>query len=148
LQVAVSILSDRLVAELREKEGLAYRVGAGVAFDRNFGWLMASMGTGSENYEQAKAGILQQMDLMKNEAVTAQELERAVNSIWGSMLTARLSRINQAFYMAVNQFLGRGYAYEDNFIQRMRSISADDVRRVAQQYFNTTNYALASAGAP
>lgn len=148
LQVAVDILSTRLGDNLREKQGLAYRVGAGVSFDRDFGWFAASMGTGTQNFDKAKAGMLAEIEGMKTEPVTADELEKAVNSIWGSMLTARLSRINQAFYMAVNQFLGRGYDYEDNFIQQLDKVTPEDVQRVAAKYLDTANYVLATVGAP
>ncbi|MCK4857824.1 MAG: insulinase family protein, partial [candidate division Zixibacteria bacterium] len=148
LRVAVDILSSRLAENLREKEGLAYRVGAGVTFDRNFGWFAASMGTGTENFARAKTGMLAEMEKMKNEPVTPEELELAVNSIWGSMLTARLSRINQAFYMAVSLFTGRGYNYEDDFLALLQQVTIEDVSRVAGKYFDTENYILATVGAP
>lgn len=148
LRVAVDILSSRLGDELREKQGLAYRVGAGVSLVRDLGWYSAAMGTGTENFDQALTGMLGEMEKMRTEPVSADELEKATNSLWGSMLTARLSRINQAFYMAVNQFVGRGYDYEDDFIRQLREVTPEDVTRVAARYFDTKNYVLATVGAP
>ncbi len=148
LRVAVDILSTRLGQNLREKQGLAYRVGAGVSFDKNFGWYSTAMGTGVENFAKAKTGILQQIDSLRNFDVDADELERSVNSLWGSQLTARLSRINQAFYMAVNQFIVGKYDVEDDLITAMKALTAADIRRVAQKYFDTQNYFLATVGAP
>lgn len=148
LRVAVDILSSNLGEEIREKQGLAYRVGAGVTLDKDFGWYSIGMGTGTDNYAQAKAGILGELTKMKTELVSADQLEKAVNSIWGSMLTARLSRINQAFYMAVNEFIGTGYNYEDDLIAKLKAVTPEDVQRVAQKYFDTENYVLATVGAP
>jgi predicted Zn-dependent peptidase len=148
LRVAIDILSGNLAAELREKQGLAYRVGAGVTLDREFGWYSVGMGTGTENYEQAKSGILGELQKMKDTPVSVDQLEKAVNSIWGSMLTARLSRINQAFYMAVNQHIGMGYNYEDDLIAKLKLVTPEDVQRVARKYFDTENYVLATVGAP
>ena len=148
LRVAVDILSTRLGKVLREQQGLAYRVGAGVGFDRDFGWFSAAMGTGVENFAVAKSGILKVIDSMRTNEVSAEELERAVNSLWGSQLTARLSRINQAYYMAVNQFLVGKYDVEDDLISSMKSVTAADVERVAQKYFDTKNYVAAAVGAP
>jgi len=148
LRVAIDILAKRLQDNLREKQGLAYRVGAGVTFDRNFGWYSCSSGTGVDNFAKAKAGMLHEIDSLKAVAVAPEELERAVNSLWGSLLTSRLSRINQAYYMAVNQFLVGKYDVEDDLIEALKKVTRDDVRRVAQKYFDTTNYVLATVGAP
>ncbi len=148
LRVATDILSTRLGKVLREQQGLAYRVGAGVGFDRDFGWFSAAMGTGVENYAVAKAGILQVIDSMRTFDVSAEELERSVNSLWGAQLTARLSRINQAFYMAVNQFLVGKYDVEDDLIVAMKAVTPADVKRVAEKYFDTKNYVVASVGVP
>ena len=148
MRVAVDILSTRLGKVLREQQGLAYRVGAGVGFDRDFGWFSAAMGTGVENYAVAKTGILHLIDSMRTVEVSAEELERSVNSLWGSQLTARLSRINQAYYMAVNQFLVGKYDVEDDLITAMKAVTTADVKRVAEKYFDTKNYVVATVGAP
>ncbi len=148
LRVAVDILSTRLGKVLREQQGLAYRVGAGVGFDRNFGWFSAAMGTGVENFAVAKSGILHLIDSMRTIEVSAEELERSVNSLWGSQLTARLSRINQAYYMAVNQFLVGKYDVEDDLISAMKSLTPADVKRVSEKYLDTKNYVVATVGAP
>jgi zinc protease len=148
LRVATDILAKRLQENLREKQGLAYRVGASVNFDRNFGWYSCAIGTGVDNYAKAKAGMLHEIDSLKTVAVAPEELERAVNSLWGSLLTSRLSRINQAYYMAVNQFLVGKYDVEDDLIEALKKVTKDDVQRVAQKYFDTKNYVLSTVGAP
>jgi len=146
IKVAAEVLSNRMRQNLREKQGLAYSVGAGALLDKNFGWLICSMGTGVENYKQAKDGILAEIEKMKTEPPTADELESAVNSIWGSSLTANLSRINQAYYMGVNEYLGVGYDYNDKFIKSVRDVTPEQVTNAAKLYFDTENYVIATAG--
>jgi len=148
LQVAVSILSDRLRQHLREEQGLAYSIGAGLNLDSKFGWYYAAMGTGTENYARAKQGIIDQIGKMRDSLVGADELEKAVNSIWGSQLMARLSRINQAFYMAVDQFIDGDYKADDDLLTRMKKLTPADIKAVADKYFDTTNYVLATVAAP
>jgi predicted Zn-dependent peptidase len=148
LRVATEILSSNLAQNLREEQGLAYRIGAGLTLDRDFGWYSVGMGTGTENYEVAKAGILAELERLKIEPVTTEQVEKAVNSLWGSMLTARLSRINQAFYMAVNEFVGLGYDYQEELIAALREVTPEQIQQVAQKYFDTENYVLATVGAP
>jgi zinc protease len=146
LMVANSILSSRLGGELREKQGLAYSVGSSVQFDRDFGWFTCKMGTGKANYQKARDGILEQIRRVRAEPVTQEELETAQNTLWGSSLTSRLSRVNQAFYMGVDEFLGLGYDYSDRMVEGIRAVTIADVQRVAKQYFHADSYVMATAG--
>lgn len=146
IQVAGRILSKWLADELREKQGLAYSVGASVNFDRDFGWQMCTMGTGKDNYQQAKAGIIEQLRRLQEDLPTEEELEIAQNSIWGSSLMTQLSRVNQAYYMGVDEFLGLGYDYSEHAARQVRAVRAADVQRVARKYFDPDNYVMATVG--
>ncbi len=146
IRVAAAVLSIRLKDELREKQGLAYSVGASANLDKNFGWLVCAMGTGAANFEKAKAGILAEIERLKNHPPDHEELVTAVNDIWGSYLSANLSRINQAYYMGVYEYLGLGYNYGDKFISEIRKVTTKQVQDAAQKYFDTSNYVLATAG--
>ncbi len=148
LKIAGAILSDRMALELREKQGLAYSVGASVSLDRDFGWYVAAMGTGRDNYETARDGMIAEIEKLKNDPIDPDELEKAKNSLWGSSLTRNLSRINQAYYMGVYEHLGVGYDYGPKWIAMMREVTADQVSSVARKYLSTENYILATAGLP
>lgn len=146
VRVAGHILSTRLADELREKHGLAYSVGASVVFDRDFGWLMCAIGTGKGNYAQAKDGMVAEIRRLQEELPTDEEVEIAENSLWGSSLMRELSRVNQAFYMGVNEYLGLGYDRGDDIARQIRAVRPSDVQRVARQYFDPDNYVLATVG--
>jgi zinc protease len=146
LKVATAILSSRLGLQLREVQGLAYSVGSGLSSAPDFGWFLVSMGTGKDNFQVARDGILAEISKMRTEPVTPTELRRAQNSIWGSSLTRQLSRINQAYYMALYHFMGVGHDYMNQYIDQIRAVTIDDVLRVAGQYFSTTDYYLATVG--
>jgi zinc protease len=146
IKLAAAVLSSRLQQQLREKQGLAYSVSAGATFDRDFGWYICAMGTGADNFETARDGILAEIEKLKNEGPTSEELEIARNSLWGRTLTRRLSRINQAYYMGVNEYLGLGYDYEKRFVPKMRALTADEVKAAAEKYFDTENYVITTVG--
>ena len=146
LMVANNILSARLGAELREKQGLAYSVGSSVQFDREFGWFACKMGTGKANYSKARDGILEQIRAMHDAPVTNEELEKAQNTLWGSSLTSRLARTNQAFYLGVDEFLGLGYDYSDRMVAGIRAVTVEDVQRIAKAHFRADSYILATVG--
>jgi predicted Zn-dependent peptidase len=146
IQMASIIASSRMGLNLREKQGLAYSVGMDVEFMPDFGWAVAAMGTGFKNFEIAQAGMINQIDAVKSEAPSIKELQKAQNSTWGSMLLARAARINQAYYMCKNQFLGVGYDYENDYLSKVRKVTPEDVQRVAQAYFDTDNMVVATVG--
>lgn len=146
IALAVEILSSRLKLNLREKQGLAYSVGAGVRFLGDFGWFTCSMGTGYENFETAKKGILAEIEKLKTEQIDSAELDKARNSLWGSMLMRNMSCINQAYNMAYYEFVGVNYDYDDGYKDRLDRITAEDVQQAARQYLDTDNYVMAYVG--
>jgi len=146
LSITTSILNRRLYLNLREKQGLAYSVGAGTTYDRNFGWLICSMGTSYENYQRALDGILLEIDKLKLDGPTHAEISDARNQLWGSLGRARLSRVNQAYWLAVNEYLGRPLGYDGDYLTALSGVTADAIRRVTARYFKTDAYVLASAG--
>lgn len=146
IKLTAAILSSRLGKVLREEQGLAYSVGAGAKLDKDFGWYSCTIGTGPANFEKARDGILAEINRLKEEGPTADELETAINSLWGSSLTRRLSRINQAYYMGVYEYLGLDYDYEKEYIPKLRALTAEDVTAAAAKYFDTVNYVLATVG--
>ena len=146
MDMASSIISTRMKLNLREEQGLAYSVGMGIDFMPDFGWTVASMGTGYENYQTAKEGMIAEIDGLKDEPPAEEELSKAQNSTWGSMLLARASSINQAFYMCKNEFLGVGYDYEDDYLSKIRGVAVNDIQRVVRGYFDTGNMVIATAG--
>ena len=64
-----------------------------------------------------------------------EELDQAINSLWGSYLMANLSRINQTYYMGVNEYLGLGYNYAETFIDKIRTVTPEKVKEAALKYF-------------
>ena len=146
LTITVEILSSRLKLGLREEEGLAYSVGAGVRFLGDFGWYTCSMGTGYENFATARAGILAEIEKLRTEPVSQEELDKARNSLWGSMLMRNMSCINQAYNMAYYEYVGVGYDYDDNYRERMDKVTIDDILKAAQSNLDPDNYVIAFVG--
>ena len=146
LELAAAILSERLASNLRERQGLAYSVGASIWLDRNFGWYFCSMGTSAQKYQQALDGIILEIDKLRLDGPTADEVDKARNQLWGRLMSAKLSRINQAFYLAVDEYLGRPVGYDQTYVQLLEKTDVLSVRQAASKYFRTDTYVLATAG--
>ncbi len=146
LSVAVSILSDRLYQSLREKMGLAYSVGAGSSVERDFGWYYAAIGTSPESADTALERIVLEVDKLRFDGPSQDELDRARNQMWGRLMSAKLSRINQAYYLCLDHFLGRPLHYDRVLLKELSGLSRLDILRVAERHFNTEAYVIGIAG--
>jgi zinc protease len=104
------------------------------------------MGTGHDNYAKAREGMLAEIRRLGETAPSAEEVEIAQNTIWGSGLTASLSRMTQAYEMGVDEFLGLGYDFSERMAAAVRSVTPEEVRVVAKRWFDPDNYVLATVG--
>jgi len=146
LQVATKILSTRLYLNLREEKGLAYSVGAANRTDQEIGWYYSALSTSAENYQTALSGIMLEIEKLKLDGPTPDEISRARNEIWGRLMMAKLSRINQAYYLGLNDYLGRDMAYDSQFLKTLSEVDIAAVQRAAARFFNTSGYIQATAG--
>jgi zinc protease len=146
LQVATEILSERLFQNLREKQGLAYSTGATVQFDPGFGWYYATISTGFENYRKARQGLILEIDKLRLDGPSGNEIFRARNSLWGRLMRAKLSRINQAYYLTVDEYLDRGLTYDTELWRQLQNVDLEAIRRISARYFRTDTYVLTTAG--
>jgi predicted Zn-dependent peptidase len=72
-------MDSRLFTEVREKRGLVYSVYAGMASYRDYSAMIVSFSTRSENVEEAITIIEREIERMRTEPVSTEELERARN---------------------------------------------------------------------
>lgn len=138
LRVMNAVLSTRLAVQLREKEGLAYSVGSSLEFAKEAGWVRASMGTGKGNRDRALEGMMEIVEGMKENQPTPKEMDEAVHGLWGSLLRSRVTRINQAFYMGVNEHLGLGYRFDEGFFDEIKKVTPEEVQIAARKYLDTS----------
>jgi zinc protease len=146
LQVATAILSDRLFKNLRERQGLAYSTGASAIFDRQVGWYRLYLATAGENYRKAVDGMVLQTEKLSFDGPLGEEVRRAANEIWGRLMRIKTARINQAFYLGVNDFLGRPLPYDGELLEKLGASSLQSVRRVSSKYFRPARWVVAGAG--
>ena len=89
-----------------------------------------------------------ELNRLKNEPVTAAELGKARRQIEADLVMSHEEPLQQAMLLgqyetiAVNEQVpaeARGYRYLDTLIARMQAVTAEDIQRVAAQYFTADN---------
>jgi predicted Zn-dependent peptidase len=140
LDVATAILgqgmSSRLFTELRDKQGLAYMVGAQSNEMHLAGFVLTYIGTSPATVDRALDGLWEQMSLMREEPVTTEELERAIAYLVGGYLRDHESNSRQAYYLGFWEACGLGAEYDTRYPELVRAVTVRDVMKVANKYFN------------
>ena len=142
LEVLVSLFSDALSFELREKRGLAYSLGAGVSWlnGGDLAVLQISMGTRPENLAAARDGIQEQVRHFAGAGVSQRELQKAVNKMKGQTLMRWIPSLNRAYFMGLGMFQGQPPEAYRQRLQRLDKVSMADLRRVRVRYFTPGNF--------
>jgi predicted Zn-dependent peptidase len=127
-------MSGRLFSDLRDRRGLAYSVGTLGTFRTGPSFLVTYMGTAPANVEAAEAGVLAELERVRNEPVSERELARAKAFLLGNLAMDRRTSARHAWYLAFFEVIGAGWDFPERYTRAVEAVSVDDVRRAAQRY--------------
>jgi zinc protease len=139
LEVLATILSGhggRLFVSLRERLGLAYSVHAFSQGGVDPGFFVVYMATAPENRKTALNGMMEELSLVKDEPVTAEELLRAQVFLVGQHDLGLQANIDMATSMALNELYGFGYDFDLVYGDRIMAVTADDILDVTGRYLD------------
>jgi zinc protease len=139
LEVLSSVLSGqggRLFVELRDRQGLAYQVGAFSQEGLEPGYFAIFIATGADKLKQALDGIEQQVKLLRDQLVSSAELSRVKRYLVGSYEISLQRRSTVASYLAFNECYGLGYKAYTRYAPSILAVTAEEVQRVARKYLN------------
>jgi zinc protease len=141
LSVMDTILSaqgGRLFYELRDKQALAYSVTGFSAEGLARGMVGAYIATDPTNETRAAEGLALELERIRKEPVSVDELERARRYLIGNYEIALQTNAAIAENMMFNELYGLGYLEGRRFAEQIRSVAAEDVQRVAERYLDAT----------
>lgn len=150
LQVLNTVLGgyfgSRLMANIREDKGYTYGIGSGIASLKDAGYFFIATEVGADVCNLALSEIFKEIELLKEELVAEQELNLVRNYMLGSMLGSLENIMSHADKFKNIHFSGLGYDYYSNYIETVKSISAEKIQQMAQQYLNTDQFVQVVAG--
>ena len=133
---AVAGLGGRLFEELRSKRSLAYTVAAYPVARALAGSFVSYIATSPEREEEARAGLLQELGRLRAELISEEELERAREYTVGSWKIRSQANAAQVSDLMFALLIGEGLREIREYEQRMRSVTAEQIRTVAERYFD------------
>jgi len=139
--------SSRLFSNIRSKKGLAYAVGGGVGteFDHP-GILRLFLGTKSKTTAAAIDAFNEELNTLKTDPATTQELTKAKEAILNSFVF----RFDSKEKVLNERLSYEFYGYPTDFLERYRAgiekVTQQDVSRVAQKYIHKDRLAVLVVG--
>ncbi len=133
------LLGDKIVFDIREKQGLAYHMSAGIQINDNRALFYIEQGTRPGNVDKLTPQYPGFFDVSMLSDLNANDLEKAVNMYLGRMMFRRLSSINQGYYLGTSYYFHGDINYDHDFLQALKKVQFKDVQRVAEKYLHVEN---------
>ncbi|MGA2192965.1 MAG: pitrilysin family protein, partial [Nitrospirota bacterium] len=132
---------SRLFLDLREREGLVYEISTRLFPLKDPGILMIVATLKPDDTGDFVDEVLKQVNRLKDEPVSDEELSRAIKEIESTHLINIETAEGQAFSLGYWATVYGG-ADLSQYIHNIRKVTAQDIRRVAQKYLGEGDYTL------
>jgi predicted Zn-dependent peptidase len=139
-------MSSRLFQNIRERQGLAYAVFSELNPYRDTGCLSIYAGTSLESARKVVESITKEFRDLKEQPVSDEELRRAKDHLKGSLMLSLESTASRMSNLARQEmYFGRFFTL-DELVESIESVTAGDVQRIAQTFFEPKQIALTVLG--
>ncbi|MDD5382765.1 MAG: pitrilysin family protein [Candidatus Margulisbacteria bacterium] len=139
-------MSSRLFQEVREKRGLVYSIFSTSSPFRNCGIAYVYAGTSKDNLNKVIDLILEQFKNLKKEGITKAELDKARESLKGSLVLGLESTSSRMSWQAKSEFYYNRVMTIDEIFAKVDKVGNDDIIRLANRFFRDEYLTLAVIG--
>ena len=147
LEVLAAILggqSGRLFAELRDNQGLVYRVSAHSVEGIDPGFVAIYLACAPDKLERAVAAVRAELAKLRDAGVTADELDRAKSYLIGSHQVAMQRRSAIANAMAYHEAYGLGWQAWTGYDDAIKAVRTADVEAAVAKYLREEGEVVAT----
>jgi predicted Zn-dependent peptidase len=139
-------MSSRLFQNIRERQGLAYAVFSELNPYSDTGCLSVYAGTSLESAKQVVESVLKEFTDLKQQLAPAEEVRRAKDHLKGSLMLSLESTSSRMSNLARQEMHFQRFFSLDELAESIEIVTAEDVQRVAQTFFDRKNVALTVLG--
>jgi len=136
--------SSRLYRKVREESGLAFAISAFSYTPGDPGILGVDAILDPQNREAAQNLILQMIEDVRRDGVTAEELAKGKKIVLSQELASLRTMRGQATDLGTNWFLTRNLNFSREYLDKIQKVTLDDIKRVAVQYLTDENLTIVS----
>ena len=139
-------MSSRLFQNIRENQGLCYAIYSDLNSYRDTGCLSVFAGTSQEWAPKVVESVVGEFHNLKAEAVSDEELNRAKAQLKGSLMLSLESSTARMSNLARQEMYFDRFFSLDEIIERIESVTADQLREMAQGLFTQDKIAVTVLG--
>jgi predicted Zn-dependent peptidase len=137
---------SRLFLNIREDKGYTYSVGSSVSALRYPGLFTAQSPVRTDVTEGTIREFIGEFKRIRDEKVTALELDNAKRAIVGQFALQLENPAGQLNNIITQKMYGFPANYWDTYPQKVNAITAEDVQRVAQKYLDINHLQIVAVG--
>lgn len=141
-EVIDSIMSGsdgRMFNNIRSKLGMSYAQGSFFQPGLEPGYHLFYALTSQENITDIKNAILEEVKELRDKPIPEEELESAKRYLIASFMTQLQRNSALSLKISLDELYGLGYKHFEAYNDKINSITASQIKRVANEYFNMKN---------
>ena len=139
-------MSSRLFQNIREKQGLAYTVYSELTMYRDAGCMLIYAGTSQRSAGKVVDSVVHELRELTDRPVTPDELRRAKDHLKGSYVLGLESTSSRMGNLVRQELYFNRFFSLDEMLDSIENVTADEVQKLAQQFFDPKRMALAMLG--
>jgi len=139
-------MSSRLFQNIRERQGLAYAVFSELNPYSDTGCLSVYAGTSLESAKRVVESVMREFAELKQTSVPDEELRRAKDHLKGSLMLSLESTSSRMSNLARQEMHFHRFFTLDELAESIEQVTANDVQRIAQTFFDQKHVALTVLG--
>jgi len=138
----------RLMTEVREKRGLTYGIGTGIASQDHAQWLIGQFESANDKVAEAIEVVRAEWARIASEGVTVEELQKAQTFVTGSYPLRFDGNAQIAGILVGMQMIGLAPDYPATRNDRIMAVTHADMQRVASAFFAPDDLFFVVVGQP
>ena len=139
-------ISSRLFQKIREEKGLVYSIYSSQTLYQECGELGIFASTSNENGEEVYKLILDEIDLIRNEYISLQEIHESKEQLKGSYMLDRESTSSRMMSNGKNLLMRNKVDDEQDIIDYINNVEYQDVVEIIEKVFNKENIGVCIVG--
>ena len=136
LYAVLSGQGGRLFYELRDRQSLAYSVFATRTVGLDASTFSIRIATSPEKITRAVEGIHREVDRLKDEGITQQELDRAKRFLIGNHDIGLQRNSSRAMTFGLDELYGLGYRRSLDYGDAITAVTVDDVQSIVDKWLD------------
>lgn len=139
-------MSSRLFQKIREEMGVGYYLRTTIDEYTDHGYFSISLGLDSSRFVEVVKAILNECAQLTTELISKTELEKAKEYLIGNTILSLESSDSMAEYFALQDITGEEITTPEGLIRKIRKVTREDVRKIAQEIFTNDRLVLSAVG--